>query len=292
MHLILGSIRGFTPDSTHVRVGNFFWLIGGSVHSSLSPISNEPIVANTNSMIWSLSKNKWLNGPDYIHGTSQMHVPIIFGYTCAVAINKTAVLFIGLQDYSKSAFDELAPNDIVIIYNFEFNIWTLQNFLPFNGSIPIKHIISAHVYNDTSCVVLHEKVRSRIIVISAIKYHRDGSNKEMHKKLAWVSDISLPMNWTRLKIIDPIRGINNPGKMVVLQGVVFFISFPNSDGIFGYRISINEDTVQFLQLGKEGLVYECQLAQDVLNTSLVNTDRCIEPSKSTKMHQLNLVPHY
>ena len=48
-----------------------------------------------------------------------------------------------------------------MIYNLEFNLWTLQDFLPFNGSVPIKHIISAHVYNDTSCAVLHEKVRTR-----------------------------------------------------------------------------------------------------------------------------------
>ena len=114
----------------------------------------------------------------------------------------------------------------------------------------------------------------------------------MYKKVAWVSDFSLQMKWTMLKIIYPIRGIRILGKMVVVQGVVFFICFPNSDGIFGYRIFINEDTIQFLQIGNEGLVYECQLAQDELNTSLVNTDRCIAPSKSTKLHQLNLIPHY
>ena len=110
----------------------------------------------------------------------------------------------------------------------------------------------------------------------------------MYKKMAWVSDIFLHMNSTMLKI----RGIKVPCKMVVVQGVVFFVCFPNSDGIFGYRIFINEDTIQFLQIGNEGLVYECQLAQDELNTSLVNTDRCIAPSKSTKLHQLNLIPHY
>ena len=94
------------------------------------------------------------------------------------------------------------------------------------------------------------------------------------------------MKWTMLKIIDPIKGIKIPGKMVVLQGVVFFIYFPNSDGIFGYIISIKEDTIQFLQVRNEGM------AQNVLNTSLMNTDRCIEPSKFTKLHQINLVPHY
>ena len=53
------------------------------------------------------------------------------------------------------------PMNIYFIYNLEFNLWTLQDFLPFNGSVPIKHIISTHVYNETSCAVLHEKVRTR-----------------------------------------------------------------------------------------------------------------------------------
>ena len=133
---------------------------------------------------------------------------------------------------------------------------------------------------------------NRIIVISAIKYYDDGNHIEKYKKLAWVSDFPIHMKWTMLKIIDPLKGIKIPGKMVVLRGVVFFMSFPNSDGIFGYRICIKEDTIQFLQVEKEGMVYDCSLAKGVLNTSFINTDRCIEPSKSTKLHQLNLVPHY
>ena len=65
------------------------------------------------------------------------------------------------------------------------------------------------------------------------------------------------MKWTMLKIIDPIKGIKIPGKMVVLQGVVFFIYFPNSDGIFGYIISIKEDTIQFLKVRNEGIGTKC-----------------------------------
>ena len=139
---------------------------------------------------------------------------------------------------------------------------------------------------------------NRILVISAIKYqHDDETHIEKYQKLAWISDLTLPIKWTMLKIIDPMKekisyGIKTPGKMVVLQGVVFFILFPNSDGIFGYRISIKEDTIQFFQVENEGMVYDCALAQNVLNTSFLTTDRCIKPSEPTKLHQLNLVPHY
>ena len=133
---------------------------------------------------------------------------------------------------------------------------------------------------------------NRILVISAIKYYDDETHVEKYEKLAWISDLTLPIKWTMVKIIDPIMAKFIPGKMVVLKGVVFFILFPNSDGIFGYRISIKEDTIQFFQVENEGMVYDCVLSQDAINTSLINTDRCIEPSKSTKLHQLNLVPHY
>ena len=162
---ILYGLKGFTPDSTHVRVGNFFWLIGGSISCSplpLPPFSDQLYGINENSMLWSLSKKKWLNGPDYM----KEHI-FRFGHTCAVAINKTAVLFIGLQDDDKYYYTndkDKVPNDIVIIYNFEFNSWSLQDFLPFNGSVPRKHTISAYFNNDTSCSVIHEKVRSRLVV--------------------------------------------------------------------------------------------------------------------------------
>ena len=136
---------------------------------------------------------------------------------------------------------------------------------------------------------------NRILVISAIKYNDDGT--EIYQKLSWISDLTLPIKWTMLKIIDPIKEnnsykIKSPGKMVSLQGVMFFILFPNSDGIFGYRVSIREDTIQFFQIENEGMMYDCTLAHNVLNNTLITTDQCIKPSEFTNLHQLNLIPHY
>ena len=136
---------------------------------------------------------------------------------------------------------------------------------------------------------------NRILVISAIKYHDDET--ENYQKLSWISDLTLPIKWTMLKIIDPIKEnnsykIRSPGKMVALQGVMFFVLFPNSDGIFGYRVSIREDRIQFFQVENEGMMYDCALAQNVLNNTLITTDQCIKPSEFTNLHQLNLIPHY
>ena len=103
-------------------------------------------------------------------------IPIKFEHTCALAINKTAALFIGLQHDAilDQRYDQYVinntknksqvPNDIVIIYNFEFNSWALQDFIPINGSVPRKSTISSYVHIDTSCGVIHEKDRSRFVV--------------------------------------------------------------------------------------------------------------------------------
>ena len=124
-------------------------------------------------MIWSISKNKWIEGPDYMKGQD---IPIKFEHTCAIAINKTAVLFIGLQHdaildqryeqyiINNTKSKSQVPNDITIIYNFEFHSWALQDFLPINGSVPGNHSISSYVLNDTACGVIYEKVRSRLAV--------------------------------------------------------------------------------------------------------------------------------
>ena len=105
-------------------------------------------------------------------------IPIKFEHTCALAINKTAALFIGLQHDAilDQRYDQYVinntknksqvPNDIVIIYNFEFHSWVLQDFLPINGSVPENASISSYVLNDTACGVIYEKVKSRLVVHS------------------------------------------------------------------------------------------------------------------------------
>ena len=80
--------------------------------SSLPPFGSTQYNLNYNSMIWSLSKNKLLNGPDYMKALTSSPYWTRFGHTCAIAINKTAVLFIGLQDEIKLLNNEMVPNTI------------------------------------------------------------------------------------------------------------------------------------------------------------------------------------
>ena len=54
---------------------------------------------------------------------------LFFVNTCAVTLNKTSVLFIGLVKNYKGAINSLEANDsTTAIYNFEFNQWTPQDY--------------------------------------------------------------------------------------------------------------------------------------------------------------------
>ena len=117
---------------------------------------------NPNSYLWSLKKKKWLKGPQYDQKTK-----FAFHYSCGVALNSTAILFIGLLKIKHSPdglslFDifelnEDFPNKYVCIYNFERKMWVEQESLDFTMN-DIHYF--THDYNP-SCVVEQNKKSSR-----------------------------------------------------------------------------------------------------------------------------------
>ena len=58
------------------------------------------IDGSNGSQIWSLSKQKWIPGPPYPKGYFSLN-------SCAIALNSTAVLVIGLIPVPNQAFDEI-----------------------------------------------------------------------------------------------------------------------------------------------------------------------------------------
>ena len=117
---------------------------------------------NPNSYLWSLKKKKWLKGPQYYQKTKYA-----FHYSCGVALNSTAVLFVGLlkvinssDDLSLSEFLELNehfPNKYVSIYNFERKIWVEQEPLDFT----MNDVRNFDYDYNPSCVVEQNKKSSR-----------------------------------------------------------------------------------------------------------------------------------
>ena len=72
---------------------------------------------------------------------------LFFVNTCAVTLNKTSVLFIGLVKNYKGAINSLEANDsTTAIYNFEFNQWTLQDYLTYKDIKEASNIRNTFFY--------------------------------------------------------------------------------------------------------------------------------------------------
>ena len=65
------------------------------------------------SYLWSIPKNVWLTGPN----VSQTNYEFI--NACAIALNATTILFIGLSNSSSYGNRSYIPNDLTATYNFE-----------------------------------------------------------------------------------------------------------------------------------------------------------------------------
>ena len=91
----------------------------------------------------SLDRKIWMEGPDLPMFAS-------FNHANAIALNKTAVLFVGVG-YLPFQVDVF--NEKTIIYNFDLNQWTWQESLPFEFASEL--IISNSL--QTSSVIFHEK---------------------------------------------------------------------------------------------------------------------------------------
>ena len=65
------------------------------------------------SYLWSIPKNVWLTGPN----VSQTNYEFI--NACALALNATTVLFIGLSNSTSYGNRSYIPNDLTATYNFE-----------------------------------------------------------------------------------------------------------------------------------------------------------------------------
>ena len=154
---------GFSIDSTGVRFGNWFWFIGGENTCSDSNKNNfgDKGTRNPNSYLWSTKKKKWFEGPQYYPETKYA-----FHYSCGIALNSSAVLFVGLlkvkyedsSDFANYAIkNEDFPNKYVCIYNFAINTWVEQDSLKF----PIRGEHSFMYDYNPACVIEQNKNAKR-----------------------------------------------------------------------------------------------------------------------------------
>ena len=84
---------------------------------------------NEQSYIWHIQKKKWMYGPKYDH-----LLKFTFHYACPIAMNSSAVLFIGLFYVDPESFNIQYPKPkYTMMYNFESKTWTQQDSLYFEN---------------------------------------------------------------------------------------------------------------------------------------------------------------
>ena len=112
---MIGNVQG-------VRLGNYFWVLGGFKSNSLAWGS---WILQDKTSIWTIEKEKWIQGPK---------IPLFLvmdnSMFCATAINSTFVMFIGMQDS-------------VFTYDFTTETWS-------NINIPWK-------ISSSACNTVHDK---------------------------------------------------------------------------------------------------------------------------------------
>ena len=158
------SSEGFMYDSTGVRCDYFFWIIGGDSSCNNGHIGSfYDFVGqgNKNSYLWHIEKKKWVKGPKYHNKINKT-----FHYSCAVALNKSAILFTGLVEVKHSIgqslneFEDLNdgfPNKYNVLYNFNSKLWIEQESLDFRKD----NIGNFEYMYSTTCVVNHGKKDKR-----------------------------------------------------------------------------------------------------------------------------------
>ena len=100
----------FNIDASVVQVMKYLWVVGGSKTCSKGLLTAK---GSVNSYLWSISKNVWLTGPNVSHTNYE------FINACALAMNATTVLFIGLSNSTSYGNRSTIPNDLTATYNFE-----------------------------------------------------------------------------------------------------------------------------------------------------------------------------
>ena len=149
---------------------------------------NVGLERSLNSVLWSIPKHKWLDGPS-IENTGYQFI-----HACAVAINVSSVLFIGLSKFKKEPEPEnhfnhtyhcgsyasdygygydygygcknsptqlhldastwRTANNITAIYNFELHKWEQQDYLNLYNS-------KTDYSYELTCTIMHEKDKNR-----------------------------------------------------------------------------------------------------------------------------------
>ena len=141
-------------STTGVRFGQYFWVIGGELGYQMK-----------NSYIWYIHKKKWTMGPNYNRETKYD-----FSYTCGIALNSSAVLFVGVKKTVNSNDDCVRADvdihcrpvpKLTVMYDFEKYAWIEQDSLAF--PLDDNDIYEYDYGENRACTIDQKKNQSRLI---------------------------------------------------------------------------------------------------------------------------------
>ena len=90
----------FSTKSSGVRVGKYFWIVGGNEDRIFGQITSEQITQRQ-TKLYNIKKSVWINGP-------KLPKSIWLYHASATAINSSHVVFVGANSY----FDEECKKSI------------------------------------------------------------------------------------------------------------------------------------------------------------------------------------
>ena len=184
---------------------------------------------------------------------------------------------------------------------------------------PLQYDLSSEKFHFgyyVTCTILHEKVKSKIIVISRVDNCLEywwGCDL-IPKLLAWDSEMNL-IKWNPLILVNPPTSVllNFPvsteyfasyakmvGKLIFIKGMVMHISENNDDLIFGYTLIPNKTHLEYKVLqNNEEQFRICRPSGNTDHTcaSAYSTEYSIDDSRFKLKGQNDMlyalaIPHY
>ncbi len=177
-----------------VRVGLFFWIMGGPKIQGNNFFGYRPQSVTS---LWSFLQDKWTQGPELSQNVADAME--LYELDCVQALNSSLVLFLGLDQ-------------TLIYYNFDTNEWTfIQNRKPTSP------------YKRAACIVEFNKMSTLLFVYAETAF-------EGH----WIAHDLMAKTWKvvdRLPLYFVSSIGNIIGKLTSLQGriIYFYMLIPLLD---------------------------------------------------------------
>ena len=150
-------------------------------------------------------------------------------FSCVVAINRTFVLLIGVDDTSNPF-----PNHKVLSYDFKLHIWSHRKEIPHDISVFSDQVL------HTTCTVMFEKLKKYVYVITS-SYSNYWAFGKWPESIFWQYDHEIN-DWRKMSTYQ----LDDKGELISLQGILHYILYSNTGKSLGYYFDKKNNTFKYL----------------------------------------------